>query len=178
MKIESTPNREEDNKPPFDIALSYLMTELERIDNSDLTQSQRTAQYKRLDKKIINTHLKDGDNFKAANKYSITTLNKYLTRLRTAVRAANYRHHSLKSESPRGWTTTDKETGRTSHYVTLAKLINDYPEHANELDSLRSEHALTLRKRVKEIAGAVIAGKNPTKLERELYRLITSVLIV
>ena len=161
-------------KVDFDAALTYLMTELDRIDNSELTQSQRTAQYKRVASKVINSYLKDGDNFRADNKLSITTLNKYLTRLRTAIRAANYRHHSLKSESPRGWTTTDKETGKTNHYVTLAKLINEYPEHANELDSLRSEHALTLRKRVKEIAGAVIADEHPTKRQRELYKLITS----
>ena len=165
---------ESNQKVDFDAALTYLMTELDRIDNSELSQSQRTAQYKRVASKVINSYLKDGDNFKADNKLSVTTLNKYLTRLRTAIRAANYRHHSLKSESPRGWTTTDKETGRTSHYVTLAKLINDYPEHAHELDSLRSEHALTLRKRVKEIANDVIASKQPTKRERELYRIITS----
>ena len=165
-----TPNQKVD----FDKALKELMTELERIDSSDLTQSQRTAQYKRLAAKVINSYLKDGDNFKADNKLSVTTLNKYLTRLRTAIRAANYRHHSLTHESARGWTTTDKATGKVSHYVTLAKLINDYPEYAHELDTLRSEHALTLRKRVKEIAGAVIAGKQPTKRERELYRIITS----
>lgn len=161
-------------KVDFDEALRYLMNELERIDSSELTQSQRTAQYKRLAAKVINSYLKDGDNFKADNKLSVTTLNKYLTRLRTAVRAANYRHHSLTNDSARGWTTTDKATGKTSHYVTLAKLINDYPEHAHELDTLRSEHALTLRKRVKEIAGAVIASKQPTKRERELFKLITS----
>ena len=166
----TTPNQKVD----FDAALAFLMTELNSIDSSVLTQSQRTALYKRLAAKVINSYLKDGDNFKAGNKLSVTTLNKYLTRLRTAVRAANYRHHSLNNESARGWTTTDKTTGKTSHYVTLAKLINDYPEYAHELDTLRNEHALTLRKRVKEIAGAVIAGKNPTKRERELYRLITS----
>jgi hypothetical protein len=169
---------ESNQKVDFDAALNYLMNELDRIDNSELTQSQRTAQYKRVAAKVINTHLKDGDNFRADNKLGITTLNKYLTRLRTAIRAANYRHHSLKSESPRGWTTTDKETGKTNHYVTLAKLINEYPEHANQLDSLRSEHALTLRKRVKEIAGAVIADNHPTKRQRELYKLITSSLKV
>lgn len=161
-------------KVDFTEALTYLMTELDRVDSSDLSQSQRTAQYKRLAAKVINSYLKDGDNFKADNKLSVTTLNKYLTRLRTAVRAANYRHHSLTNESARAWTTTDKETGKTSHYVTLTKLINDYPEHAHELDTLRSEHALTLRKRVKEIAGAVIASKQPTKRERELFKLITS----
>ena len=166
----TTPNQKVD----FDEALKYLMTELERIDSSELTQSQRTAQYKRLAAKVINSYLKDGDNFKADNKLSVTTLNKYLTRLRTAVRAANYRHHSLTHESARGWTTTDKATGKVSHYVTLTKLINDYPEYAHELDTLRSEHALTLRKRVKEIAGAVIASKQPTKRERELFKLITS----
>ncbi len=166
----TTPNQKVD----FDAALAFLMTELNSIDSSELTQSQRTALYKRLAAKVINSYLKDGDNFKAGNKLSVTTLNKYLTRLRTAIRAANYRHHSLNNESARGWTTTDKTTGKTSHYVTLAKLINDYPEYAHELDTLRNEHALTLRKRVKEIAGAVIAGKNPTKRERELYRLITS----
>lgn len=161
-------------KVDFDEALKYLMNELERIDSSDLTQSQRTAQYKRLAAKTINSYLKDGDNFKSGNKLSVTTLNKYLTRLRTAVRAANYRHHSLTHESARGWTTTDKATGKVSHYVTLSKLISDYPEYAHELDTLRSEHALTLRKRVKEIANSVIAGKQPNKRERELYRLITS----
>ena len=170
----TTPNQKVD----FDAALAFLMTELNSIDSSVLTQSQRTAQYKRLAAKVINSYLKDGDNFKAGNKLSVTTLNKYLTRLRTAVRAANYRHHSLNNESARGWTTTDKATGKVSHYVTLAKLINDYPEYAHELDTLRSEHALTLRKRVKEIANGVIASKQPTKRERELFKLITSALKV
>jgi co-chaperonin GroES (HSP10) len=166
----TTPNQKVD----FDEALKELMNELERIDSSDLSQSQRTAQYKRLAAKVINTHLKDGDNFRADNKLGITTLNKYLTRLRTAVRAANYRHHSLINEKARGWTTTNKETGAVRNYVTLSKLIGDYPEYAETLETLRNEHALTLRKRVKEIAGAVIAGKQPTKRERELYRIITS----
>ena len=63
-------------KVDFDEALKYLMNELERIDSSELTQSQRTAQYKRLAAKVINSYLKDGDNFKADNKLSVTTLNK------------------------------------------------------------------------------------------------------
>ena len=160
-------------KVDFTAALTYLMNELDRVDSSDLSQSQRTQQYKRIAAKVINTYLKDGDNHKH-DKLGITTLNKYLTRLRTAVRAANYRHHSLTNEKARGWTTTNKETGAVRNYVTLSKLIGDYPEYAETLETLRNEHALTLRKRVKEIAGKVIADKQPTKRQRELYRLITS----
>lgn len=159
-------------KVDFTAALTYLMNELDRVDSSDLSQSQRTQQYKRIAAKVINTHLKDGDNHKH-DKLGITTLNKYLTRLRTAVRAANYRHHSLINEKARGWTTTNKETGAVRNYVTLSKLIGDYPEYAEILETLRNEHALTLRKRVKEIASEIL-GKQPTKRQRELYRLITS----
>ena len=165
-------------KVDFDATLVYLMTELDSIDSGDLTQSQRTAQYKRLAAKIINTYLKGGDNFKDEGKLKNSTLNKYLTKLRTAVRAANYRHHSLMTGASRGWTTTDKETGKTTHYITLAKLMHDYPEHAGKLEELRHEHALTLRKKVKEIAASVIASEFPTKHERELYKLITSSLKV
>ncbi len=161
-------------KVDFDEALSYLMTELERIDNSDLSQSQRTAQYKRLAAKVINTYMRGGDNFKDGSKLKNSTLNKYLTKLRTAIRAANYRHHSLMTGASRGWTTTDKETGKTSHYVTLAKLIHDYPDYANALESLRNEPALTIRKKVKEIAASVISAEYPTKKERELFKLITT----
>ena len=159
-------------KVDFTEALTYLMTELDRVDSSDLSQSQRTQQYKRIAAKVINTYLKDGDNHKH-DKLGITTLNKYLTRLRTAVRAANYRHHSLTNEKARGWTTTNKETGAVRNYVTLSKLIGDYPEYAETLETLCNEHALTLRKRVKEIASEIL-GKQPTKRQRELYRLITS----
>lgn len=160
-------------KVDFTAALTYLMNELDRVDSSDLSQSQRTQQYKRIAAKVINTHLKDGDNHKH-DKLGITTLNKYLTRLRTAVRAANYRHHSLINEKARGWTTTNKETGAVRNYVTLSKLIGDYPEYAEILETLRDEHALTLRKRVKEIAASIISNERPTKRQRELYRLITS----
>lgn len=159
-------------KVDFTEALTYLMTELDSVDSSDLSQSQRTQQYKRIAAKVINTHLKDGDNHKR-DKLGITTLNKYLTRLRTAVRAANYRHHSLTNEKARGWTTTNKETGSVRSYVTLSKLIADYPEYADLLEIIRNEHALTLRKRIKEIASEIL-GKQPTKRQRELYRLITS----
>lgn len=160
-------------KVDFTEALTYLMTELDRVDSSDLSQSQRTQQYKRIAAKVINTQLKDGDNHKR-DKLGITTLNKYLTRLRTAVRAANYRHHSLTNEKARGWTTTNKETGAVRNYVTLSKLIADYPEYADTLETLRNEHALTLRKRVKEVAASIISNERPTKRQRELYRLITS----
>lgn len=165
-------------KVDFDATLVYLMTELDSIDSGDLTQSQRTAQYKRLAAKVINTYLHGGDNYKGDNKLKNSTLNKYLTKLRTAVRAANYRHHSLMTGASRGWTTTDKETGKTTHYVTLAKLINDYPTHAELLETLRDEPALTIRKRVKEIAASVISSEFPTKKERELFKLITSSLKV
>lgn len=159
-------------KVDFTAALTYLMNELDRVDSSDLSQSQRTQQYKRIAAKVINTHLKDGDNHKR-DKLGITTLNKYLTRLRTAVRAANYRHHSLTNEKARGWTSSNKETGTVRNYVTLSKLIGDYPEYADLLETIRNEHALTLRKRVKEVASEIL-GKQPTKRQRELYRLITS----
>lgn len=165
-------------KVDFDAALVYLMTELDRIDSSELTQSQRTAQYKRVATKVINTYLHGGDNYKGDNKLKNSTLNKYLTKLRTAVRAANYRHHSLSSQASRGWNTTDKETGKTTHYVTLAKLINDYPAYEELLETLRHEPALTIRKRVKEIAASVISSEFPTKKERELFKLISSSLKV
>ena len=165
-------------KVDFDAALVYLMTELDSIDGGYLSQSQRTAQYKRVAAKVINTYLKGGDNFKDDNKLKNSTLNKYLTKLRTAIRAANYRHHSLMTGASRGWTTTDKETGKTSHYVTLAKLMHDYPEQSQALESLRNEPALTIRKKVKEIAANVISSEFPTKRERELFKLITTSLKV
>ena len=161
-------------KVDFDAALSYLMIELDRVDSSELSQSQRTAQYKRIAAKVINTYLKSGDNYKDNSKLKNSTLNKYLTRLRTAIRAANYRHHSLITGASRGWTTTNKDTGKTSNYVTLAKLMHDHPEYAHLLETLRNEPALTIRKRVKEIAAQVISSEFPTKRERELYKLITT----
>ena len=161
-------------KVDFDAALTHLMEELERIDGGELSQSQRTAQYKRLAAKIINTYLHDGDNYKAKSKLSISTLNKYLTKLRTAVRAAGYRHHSLTTGATRSWNTVDKDTGKSATYMTLAKLMSDYPEHATMLECLRHEPAVTLRKRAKEIAEGVIQSAHPTKRDRDLFRLINS----
>ena len=153
-------------------ALNYLMSELEFVDSSDLTQSQKTARYKRIASKIKNTYLHDSDKYKQSNRLALPSLNKYLTRLRTAVRAADFKHHSLLSDSPRSWS-FENEDGTKREYYTLAKVLNNYPDYYDLLITLRSEPALTLRKRLKEVAEQVISSEQPTKKERELFNILT-----
>ena len=163
---------EQASKVDLQAALNYLISELELLEKSKLTQSQKTARYKRIASKIKNTYLHDSDKYSNENRLAIPSLNKYLTRLRTAVRAADFKHHSLMSDSPRSWS-FENEDGTKREYYTLAKVLKDYPDYYDLLITLRSEPALTLRKRLKEIAGAVISGEQPTKKQRELFNILT-----
>ncbi|MGL4185147.1 MAG: protelomerase family protein [Thiotrichaceae bacterium] len=163
---------EQASKVDLQAALNYLISELELLEKSKLTQSQKTARYKRIASKIKNTYLHDSDKYSNENRLAIPSLNKYLTRLRTAVRAADFKHHSLMSDSPRSWS-FENEDGTKREYYTLAKVLKDYPNYYDLLITLRSEPALTLRKRLKEIAGAVISCEQPTKKQRELFNILT-----
>lgn len=159
-------------KVDFQGALNYLMSELELTDNSNLTQSQKTARYKRIAAKIKNSYLHDSDKYKETNRLALPSLNKYLTRLRTAVRTANFRHHSLLSDAARSWA-FENEDGTKREYWTLAKVIKEYPEYEELLTTLKYEHALTLRKKLKTIAESIIGNANPTKKQRELFNILT-----
>lgn len=159
-------------KVDFQGALNYLMSELELTDSSNLTQSQKTARYKRIAAKIKNSYLHDSDKYKETNRLAMSSLNKYLTRLRTAVRKSNFRHHSLLSDSARSWA-FENEDGTKREYWTLAKVIKVYPEYEELLTTLKYEPALTLRKKLKEIAEYIIRYTNPTKRQRELFNILT-----
>jgi hypothetical protein len=121
------------------------VNELHKIEASNNTQSEKTKLFKRLAAKIKNELHEDG-RVKDSAKIAMSTYSRYLTKVRYAITAAGYTHHSLKSP--------------IATANTLPRVMNDYPEYAELLEKLRDEPAVTIGALKKTIMASIKGDKH------------------
>jgi hypothetical protein len=124
--------------------IETMLDELKEISGSEKTQSEKTKLYKRLAQKV-KTELHDDGRKSDDVKLALTTYKRYMTTIRNAIKSAGYVHHSLNA--------TIALVG------TLPRVIKDFPEYAEMLETLRSEPAATMGARVHEILKTIQADK-------------------
>ena len=119
--------------------------EFKAIEDSSRSQSEKTKLFKRLAVKIKN-ELHEDKRVKDDAKIVISTYSRYLTRVRYAITAVGYTHHSLKSS--------------IATANTLPRLMKDFPEYAELLEGLRNEPAATIGAVKKKILATIRADKS------------------
>jgi hypothetical protein len=131
-------------KVDLDAIIETMLDELNAVNDSGKTQSEKTKLYKRIADKV-KTALHDDGRKKDTVKLALTTYKRYMTTVRNAIKAAGYVHHSLNS--------------KTAIAGTLPRAIKDFPEYAEMLETLRSEPAVTMGARVHEILKTIQEDK-------------------
>jgi len=131
-------------KVDLEAIIETMLDELKAVTDSGKTQSEKTKLFKRIADKV-KTALHDDGRKKEDAKLALTTYKRYMTSVRNAIKDAGYVHHSL--------------NGKTALAGTLPRVIKDYPEYAEMLETLRSEPAVTMGARVHEILKAIQADK-------------------
>ena len=131
-------------KVDLETIIETMLTEMREVTDSGKTQSEKTKLFKRIADKV-KTSLHDDGRKKEDAKLALTTYKRYMTSVRNAIKDAGYVHHSL--------------SGKTALAGTLPRVIKDYPEYAEMLETLRTEPAVTIGARVHEILKAIQADK-------------------
>ena len=122
--------------------ISMAVEELTEIETSQRTQSQKTKLYSRLADKI-KTRLHEDGRKNDDDKIELTTYKRYMTKVRNAIKALGFTHHSL--------------TSNVARAGTLPCVIKDFPEYAELLQPLVNEPAETIGARVHEILKTIQA---------------------
>jgi len=124
-----------------------ILATLDGLAHIDAKHAAKCAQHsynkdcERLAQHIKRSYLNMSLVKREEQKLAITTLSKYLTAIRHAIRAANYKNRTL--TEPRCSLPYDK-TGKLRSRFTLTGLIAAFPAYEAELLALRHEPALTV----------------------------------
>lgn len=107
--------------------IEETIKELNEIEAEDTTQSAKTKKFKRLADKVKNRLHDDG---RKKEHIAVTTFKRYVSKVRNAIKDTGLTHHSLHAT--------------TARVGTLTRVMKDYPEYAELLEPLRTEHATTI----------------------------------
>lgn len=118
--------------------IEETLNDLRAIESSSNKQSTKTRDYKRLAEKI-KTKLHEDGRKGDVSKIALTTYKRYLTKIRNAIKAAGYTHHSLKDRKALAFKSAEGES-----VYTVSRVQKDFPEYADLLESLRTEPAETI----------------------------------
>ncbi|MEC8917790.1 MAG: protelomerase family protein [Pseudomonadota bacterium] len=139
----------------------WMLAEIERIDESDAEQKRKTRDHQRLAKKVM-TKLTDDRRLKDDQRLAPATLRRYLSIVRAAVTAKNWRHHALEQ-------TVDRMARRFPAYADSLHGLLDL----DDISELRVAHralANEIRQAGDGVAYQEVAGM---RLDHEIMRHLT-----
>ena len=144
-------------------AKSDMLNEIAEIESSDIGQSRKTLQFKRVANKVIN-RLYAGKRIKENDRISLTYYRSILRDLRLAIKKAGYRHHGLNNQRADLYNIADGERGNKK-VPTLNYLIKLYPEYKELYESLRTCEPIVLHNAKRRVLAAIKASDSPNKVE-------------
>ena len=137
-----------------------LLAEIAEVESSDVGQSRKTLQFKRIASKIIN-RLYAGKRLDSEKRISLTYYRSTLRDLRLTIKKAGYRHHSLLNKRADLYNVSDS-TG-SKKMPTLNYLIKTYPEFKELYEQLRNCEPVVLHNAKGRLLKAIKDSDSPNK---------------